>query len=104
VETRLLFVATALTAACSGVVSADHIPRGSRGSADAPLVLDGATTILVGADEPGPVVKAAQDLAADFEKVFGRKPALVQRAEDTSASVVVIGYATSPPARRTICW
>jgi Glycosyl hydrolase family 115 len=57
-----------------------------------PLTLDSAVTILVGPGEPGPVMAAAEDLASDFEKVTGKKPALVNRAEDAAPVTVLIGY------------
>src|SRR5206468_6684318 len=47
--------------------------------ASAPIALDAATTILIGADEPPALLEAARDLASDFEKVVGQKPRLVQR-------------------------
>ncbi len=55
-----------------------------------PLVLNSNVTILVGADEPGAVALAAQDLASDFEKVLGSKPAIVNRTEDAAAVTIVI--------------
>src|SRR5262249_18885017 len=64
----------------------------------APVVLDATTTLIVGADEPGPVMEAARDLAADFEKVIGRRPRIVQRREEASGPAVVIaaGKAGAP--------
>jgi hypothetical protein len=90
-NTRSLVVAIALTIACAAVARAGQAPTRGR-AAGPPLVLDGETTILIGADEPAPVAAAARDLAADFEKVLGRKPRLVQRAEDATSSTVVIGF------------
>ncbi len=58
----------------------------------APAVLDANAVILVPAGEPGPVVEAAQDLASDMEKVFGRKPRIVDRAEDAASLTVFIGF------------
>ncbi|HXI31881.1 MAG TPA: glycosyl hydrolase 115 family protein [Vicinamibacterales bacterium] len=87
---RTLCVAAALAIACGGSASAGQAARGR--TADGPLVLDRATTIVVGAEEPGPVLRAAQDLAADFEKVLGQPPRIVRRAEEAGPSSVVIGY------------
>ena len=74
------------------VLSATQVraQRGRRG-ADAPIVVDGTTTILLGADEPPPLAAAVDDLVSDFEKVFGRKPRVVRRPEDAGSSTVVVG-------------
>jgi len=65
--------------------------------AAAPLVLDASTTLVVSADQPGPVQEAARDLASDFEKVIGRRPRIVERREEAGASAVVIVSAGSGP-------
>ena len=74
------------------VLSATQVraQRGRRGT-DAPVVVDGTTTILLGADEPPPLAAAVDDLVSDFEKVFGRKPRVVRRPEDAGSSTVVVG-------------
>src|SRR5262249_61732890 len=66
----------------------------------APVVLDATTTLIVGADEPGPVMEAARDLTADFEKVIGRRPRIVQRREEASgpAGGIAGGKAGAPGA------
>src|SRR6266496_6699420 len=85
-----LLIVFALTTACSGTTWA---AQGRTRAANAPIVLDTTTTILIGADEPLPVMEAARDLASDFEKVLGRKPRLVQRPEEAAGSTtVLIGY------------
>ncbi len=64
----------------------------------APVVLDASTVIVVGADQPGPVMEAARDLASDFEKVIGRAPRIVQRREDPrSPAIVIAGGKTGAP-------
>jgi hypothetical protein len=63
--------------------------------AAAPLILDARTVIVVGADQPGPVLEAARDLASDFEKAIGRKPRIVQRIEDSGGSAIVIASGVS---------
>jgi hypothetical protein len=60
--------------------------------AGSPVVLNSKVTILLGADEPAPIGEAAQDLASDFEKVLGSKPAIVNRTEDAGAVTILIGY------------
>jgi Glycosyl hydrolase family 115 len=88
----LLLVAVSITAGTVTSWAAQAPPRPRTSAADAPLVLDATTTILIGADEPSPLSEAAQDLASDFEKVLGQKPRIVQRREDAGPSTVVIGY------------
>src|SRR5262245_40982272 len=92
-NTGALLVATALTASFGVAAIAAQTPsRGRAAPSGAPLVLDAATTILVGADEPPPIAAAARDLASDFEKVLGRAPRIVQRPEDAATTTVVIGF------------
>ncbi len=64
-------------------------PTSLIGGGMAPVVLD-TTTEIVAADQPDPVMKAVSDLAADFEKVLGRKPRVVARREEANASAIVI--------------
>src|SRR6266513_5002003 len=88
-----LLIVFALTTACSGTTWA---AQGRTRAAGAPIVLDATTTILIGADEPLPVLEAARDLASDFEKVLGQKPKLVQRPEEAGSAAIVIGYRSTP--------
>jgi hypothetical protein len=60
------------------------------------LTLDARLTIVVGADELGPVHLAANDLATDFEKVLGTKPKITDHAGEGGATVL-IGEATKLP-------
>jgi Ni/Co efflux regulator RcnB len=62
-------------------------------------VLDSRLTIVVGADEPGPVRLAANDLASDFEKVFGTKPMIADHPGE-SGEMVLIGQASRLPDDR----
>jgi glycosyl hydrolase family 115 (putative glucuronidase) len=61
------------------------------------IFLNSETTILLGPEEPGPVAKAAQDLASDMGKVFGRKPKIVARPEDAGAVTIEIGEQSKLP-------
>jgi hypothetical protein len=61
------------------------------GGANAPIVIDANTTILLGADEAPALAAAVEDLAGDLEKVLGRKPRIVRRPEDAGASAIVVG-------------
>lgn len=59
------------------------------------LTVDGHTTIVLGADEPQPVKRAAEDLASDFQKVFGVRPQIADRAG--SGTTIFIGQAGKLP-------
>jgi hypothetical protein len=61
------------------------------------IVLDGSTTLLVSPEEPGPVQRAAEDLAADFQKVFGKRPNIVKTREEAGAKAIWIGQASKLP-------
>src|SRR5215472_11966606 len=64
------------------------------------------TTSLVDSREPGPLQKAAADLAADFGRVFGRPARIVGNQREASASVIWIALnQTLPPsAQRPSGW
>ncbi|MGB9031734.1 MAG: glycosyl hydrolase 115 family protein [Acidobacteriaceae bacterium] len=64
------------------------------------LTLDARLTIVVGANEPGPVRLAANDLANDFEKVFGTKPKITDHAGNSGATVLIGEAAKLPDDRR----
>jgi glycosyl hydrolase family 115 (putative glucuronidase) len=85
---RVLILISTLLAICGTSRIASVAQRGASG---APLLLDSATTLLIGPDEPPALLEAARDLAADFEKVLGQKPRLVQRPADAGRATVVIG-------------
>jgi len=53
------------------------------------VTLDARLTIVVGSNEPGPVRRAAEDLASDFGKVFGSKPKLEPQADGTGTTVLI---------------
>lgn len=59
-------------------------------------VLTGATVIVLSPTEVGPVKKAAGDLANDFEKVFGRRPAIVTTMP-ASGTAIVVGRRSGAP-------
>lgn len=62
----------------------------------APVVLDSSVTILVDPAEPAPVLTAAEDLASDLGKVFGKKPSIVESVTKTGPITIVIGSKTEP--------
>jgi hypothetical protein len=41
------------------------------------IVVNSETSLLIGSHEPTPLPKATADLAADFEKVFEKRPNIV---------------------------
>jgi hypothetical protein len=51
------------------------------------LTITAGTVIVVSPDASGPVKRAAEDLAGDMEKVFGRKPAIVAEAQGTAIEI-----------------
>ena len=57
----------------------------------AQVAINSATTLLIDRNEPGPIQKAASDLAVDMEKVFGARVQVVHRPADAKATTVWIG-------------
>ncbi|MGA3323613.1 MAG: glycosyl hydrolase 115 family protein, partial [Terriglobia bacterium] len=55
------------------------------------MAINSATTLLIDANEPVPVQKAASDLASDMEKVFGARVQVVHRPADAKATTIWIG-------------
>jgi hypothetical protein len=53
-------------------------------------VLNANTVIVLSPDEVGPVKKAANDLAGDFEKVFGKRPRIVA-TQPAGGTALVVG-------------
>jgi hypothetical protein len=66
--------------------SAAHKPR--------PLSFDASVTIVEGAQEPGPVRRATEDLLSDFAKVFGQRPALANQLEDAGPVAILVADRT----------
>ncbi len=66
------------------------------------LTLDARLTIVVAAGEPEPVRLAANDLADDFQKVFGIRPKIAGQAgsDRSDAATVLIGEAAMLPRDR----
>jgi len=65
--------------------------------ADAQTVLDASTAIVVGEGQSAAVTAAVDDLAADFEKVFGRTVRIVHRREDAGPSAIVVDRREGEP-------
>ncbi len=64
----------------------------------AQIVLTSASTVLLDPGEPHPVQKAAKDLAADLEKVFGKPVRVVHRPADAAATTICVALAHNLPA------
>ena len=59
------------------------------------LTINANTVIVERPDAPGPVKKAADDLASDMEKVFGKRPQIVAQASGPAIEITApIGGAT----------
>ena len=73
---------------------------------DAPIHIDAATTIVIDAREPGPLLKATADLASDFEKVFGRRARVVHSAAEAGPVNIWIwlDYRPLREAARPVGW
>lgn len=63
----------------------------------AQTMLDGGATLVVSRREPKAVLKAADDLAHDLERVFGRRPARAEQAPAKGAAIVVAFQENLPP-------
>ncbi len=63
----------------------------------ASVVVDSSTTLLIDTGEPGPVQRAARDLAADMEKVFGRPVRVVHQRAEAAATTICVALAHNLP-------
>ena len=61
------------------------------------IILDRTTVIVEGSSAPAPIREATEDLAADFEKVFGARPKIVEREQGSGEISIVIGEAPKLP-------
>ncbi|MGB7265234.1 MAG: glycosyl hydrolase 115 family protein, partial [Terracidiphilus sp.] len=67
-------------------------------SAQSPIAIDSAVTVVESAQEPGPVHRATQDLLGDFTKVFGHAPKLVDQLDQGGPVVLLIAQSENVPA------
>src|SRR5579875_2594848 len=65
-------------------------------SLQARIVFDGHSTIYIGADEPGPIQKAAADLAQDCSTVFGQRVQVTHSLPAHGGPVIWIGTKNLP--------
>lgn len=61
------------------------------------IVLDSKLTILINASASPPIRHAAEDFAADFGKVFGAKPRIIERQEDAAPVTILVGDQSQIP-------
>ena len=66
-------------------------------AASARMVVNAGTTILIDSREPGPLQRAAADLAADFGRVFGQPAKVVHDPGQSGASVIWIALEGALP-------
>ena len=93
---KVLLLVT-LVLSCGPAVRAQSHP-----AQDQPIVLDARVTLLEMAGEAAPVRRAIDDLADDFNKVFGTRPKIVTREEDAGAVTILIGDQSKlPPAMQS---
>jgi len=67
-------------------------------AAQAQILIDAGTTLLIDRREPGPVQKAARDLAADMRAVFGKPVRLVHDRAEATATTICISHSHNLPA------
>jgi hypothetical protein len=65
---------------------------------DKPILITSAVTIVEGAQEPGPVHRATQDLVADFTKVLGKAPKTAEGLDASGPVALVIAQSQNVPA------
>jgi len=63
----------------------------------AQITVNGDTAILIDSREPGPIQKAARDLAADWKAVFGKPVRLVHEIPSAPSTVICIAFSHNLP-------
>jgi hypothetical protein len=61
---------------------------------------EATAAILVPPEEPECVLLAAEDLAADVQRITGRRPAVVRDASQAGGACVLLAYRSIGPRRR----
>ena len=92
-----VFVVVAFVAGGEMPVLAGSQIRSAKNTRNAIVVLDSATTILLGQEEPTPVQEAVKDLQSDFAKVLGKKLRIVRSSEGASGVTIWIGEKSKLP-------
>jgi hypothetical protein len=97
---RIVTLATilfALLAPRLARAAARPFPQSSKKASDGFVILDSSWSIFISTGEQGPVAEATQDLARDFESVFGKKPEVIPQFENARGGVIVIGEQSKIP-------
>src|SRR5438046_10150944 len=92
-----VFVVVAFVAGGEMPVLAGSQIRSAKNTRNAIVVLDSATTILLGQEEPTPVQEAVKDLQSDFAKVLGKQLRIVRSSEGASGVTIWIGEKSKLP-------
>lgn len=66
-------------------------------AAQAQVSIDAGTTVLIDSREPGPIQKAARDLASDMQAVFGKPVRLTHELSGASVNSICIGFSHNLP-------
>jgi hypothetical protein len=66
-------------------------------TAQAQVPIDAGTTVLIDAREPGPIQKAARDLASDMQAVFGKPVRLTHDLSAASPTTICIAFSHNLP-------
>jgi len=94
---RISLLSTSLPLlAAFGVLTLASAPS-SRAQAPG-VTIDSSVTLVVSANEPGPVHRATQDLQADFAKVFSKAPRVVDSLGASGPVALVIAQSQNLPA------
>ena len=62
------------------------------------VVLGRTVTLFTGPEEAEPIQKAAEDLAVDFQAIFGTRPKIIHRQADSGPLTVFIGESSNVPS------
>ncbi|HUV70360.1 MAG TPA: glycosyl hydrolase 115 family protein [Terracidiphilus sp.] len=84
----------AATAALLFLVSAGALAQSSSNA----IPLNSRATILVDSEQPVPIQRAAEDLAADMKKVFGAAPKIISTEAEAGPVTIVLGKEASGAA------
>lgn len=89
----LAYCERGLTAAQVAETKARHSESVSKNS----ILLNSAITLLRSGDAALPIQEAIDNLATDFQKVFGKKPRAITREEDAGPVTILIGEQSKIP-------
>ncbi|MCE5307123.1 MAG: glycosyl hydrolase 115 family protein [Acidobacteriales bacterium] len=66
-------------------------------AAHAQVAIDAGTAVLIDPGEPGPIQKAARDLASDMQAVFGKPVRLTHDRAGASATTICVAFSRNRP-------